>query len=211
MNLEKCFICNFAVLELKGQFEKLDPYVLNEHELAFKKNAFGWCHSKCLCKSTWGAFWAEQQVWHKVHVMGFEEIVRTRHFSIIRNPRDSTIAIIRSDGVTFNIDASALLLIKKVKNEDIMLPVSEEINIEFDNSAIVNEIKHCLIRNLPYPLQFVVDIFDINEKLIFPKAIDEGYLQFDKKLKQYWIGNWISAKAVYHQFIPKTVVELINS
>ena len=99
MNLENCFICKHLVLELVGQFEKLDTYLLEEDDLAYQQSAFGWCHTSCLSKSQWGAFWAQRRMWHLTSIMGFSKLHNDVALTLLCNPSMDERLVLRADGL----------------------------------------------------------------------------------------------------------------
>jgi hypothetical protein len=207
MNLESCFICNLPVLELNGQFEKLDTYLLNEDDAAYQQNAFGWCHTSCLSKSNWGQFWTERRVWHLTKVKGFSQVYSGTCLSVMQNPRTDERIALRSDGVSFNIKPS-LLGHRKDYSGGILLPVFEEINLELDEPTLIHDIRDALVRVKYFPLQQLIEALKLNDYLLYPQAVIDGSLRFDKALKREWVDNWVSANVSYSQFIPQEILDL---
>jgi len=210
MNLDSCFICKRPVLEFEGQFEKLDTYLLNESDDAYQQGAFGWCDARCLSTSNWGAFWAQRRIQHMTEVMGFAKISETGTLTAIRNPRTGQVSVLRTDGITFSVMPSAF----DRKNDclgGILLPVSEEMNLEFDDPKLACEIRDSLVKSKCFPLSKLVEALNLTDCLLYPEAILDGMMQFDKTLKQHWMGNWVSAMVAYNQFVPQAVVDLVTS
>ncbi|MEO1373922.1 MAG: hypothetical protein AAFW70_06310 [Cyanobacteria bacterium J06635_10] len=211
MNLENCFICKRPILELEGQFDKLDTFLLEETDAAYQEAAFGWCHTRCLSTSKWGEFWSERRIWHMTEVMGFKKIDNIDNLTAIRNPNTGTVTVIQNNGVTFHLKSSYTLDYKKKSPGGILLPISEEMNLELDNSTLVQEIKDTLVKTKSFPLIELVKSLELEDYLLYPEAIADGAIQFDKALKREWIGNWISALAVYDQFVPQAVIDIVCS
>jgi hypothetical protein len=210
MNLESCFICKRRVLEFEGQFEKLDTYLLNENDDAYQQGAFGWCHARCLSTSNWGAFWAQRRIQHMTKVMGFAKISEIGTLTVVSNPRTGQVAVLRTDGITFTVMPSALGR-KKNCSGGVLLPVSEEMNLEFDDPKLACEIRDSLVKSKCFPLSKLVEALDLTDCLLYPEAILDGMMHFDKTLKREWMGNWVSAVAAYSQFLPQAVVDLVTS
>lgn len=55
----------------------------------------------------------------------------------------------------------------------------------------------------------LVKALDLKDYLLYPEAIVDGALRFNKALKREWVGNWVSADMSYHQFIPQEVLSLV--
>jgi len=210
MNLESCFICKRRVLEFEGQFEKLDTYLLNESDDAYQQGAFGWCHAYCLSTSNWGTFWAQRRIQHMTKVMGFAKISQIGTLTAVCNLRKRQVAVLRTDGITFTVMPSALDR-KKDCSGGVLLPVSEEMNLEFDDPKLACEIRDSLVKSKCFPLSKLVKALDLRDCLLYPEAIADGMIQFDKTLKRQWMGNWVSAIAAYSQFLPQAVVDLLTS
>ena len=210
MNLENCFICKHPVLELVGQFEKLDTYLLEEDDLAYQQGAFGWCHISCLSKSRWGAFWAQRRIWHLTSIMGFSKLHNDVALTLLCNPSMDERLVLRADGVSFTIKLS-MLEYKKNCPDGIVLPIFEEINLELDEPELIRNICDTLVRTKYFPLQKLIQALELNDYLLYPQALVDGLLHFNKALKREWVGNWVSADVSYSQFIPKEVLELALS
>jgi hypothetical protein len=210
MNLESCFICKRRVLEFEGQFEKLDTYLLNESDDAYQQGAFGWCHARCLSTSNWGGFWAQRRIQHMTKVMGFAKISEAGTLTAVCNPRTEQVAVLRTDGITFTVMPSALDR-KKDCSGGVLLPVSEEMNLEFDDPKLACEIRDSLVKSKSFPLSKLVEALNLTDWLLYPEAILDGMMHFDKTLKREWMGNWVSAVAAYSQFLPQAVVDLVTS
>jgi hypothetical protein len=212
MNLDSCFICKRPVLEFEGQFEKLDTYLLNESDDAYQQGAFGWCHARCLSTSNWGAFWAERRIQHMTEVMGFVKSSEIGALTAIRNPRTGEMIVLRrTDGITFRVRPSAFAR-KKDCLGGILLPVSENMHLEFDDPKLACEIRDSLVKSRCFPLSKLVEALNVTDCLLYPEAVLDGMMQFDKTLKQHWMGTcWVSAVVAYNQFMPQAVVDLVTS
>jgi hypothetical protein len=210
MNLENCFICKRPVLEFEGQFEKLDTYLLNESDAAYQQGAFGWCHARCLSTSNWGAFWAERRIQHMTEVMGFAKNSESGTLTAVCNPRTGQVSVLRTDGISFTVMPSAFDS-KKDCPGGILLPVSEEMNLEFDDPKLACEIRDSLVKSKCFPLSKLVEALDLTDCLLYPEAILDGMMHFDKTLKREWMGNWVSAIVAYSQFVPQAVVDFVTS
>ncbi len=206
MNLENCFICKHPVLELTGQFEVLDTYFLEKDDVALQQGAFGWCHSSCLSKSQWGAFWAERRILNMTSVRRFSKLHSDVSLTALCNPRTDERIVLRADGVSFYFQPSVLEL-KKDCPGGILLPIVEEWNLELDEPELIRIIRDALTKTKSFPLQKLVQALGLNDYLLYPEAIVDGELRFNKELEQEWIGNWVSADMSYNQFIPQAVLE----
>lgn len=206
MNLENCFICQHPVLELSGQFEKLDSYLLNEDDTAYQQGAFGWCHTSCLSKSQWGEFWTERRIWHFTKIKGFSKLDRGISLTVLCNPRLHEKLVLRADGVSFAIKQS-MLEHKKNCSSGILLPIFEEMNLELDEPELVHNIRDTLEKTKYFPLHKLIKALELNDYLLYPEAVIDGKLHFNKALKREWVGSWVSADVSYHQFIPQDILE----
>ncbi len=205
MNLENCFICQHPVLEISGQFEHLDTYLLNEDDTAYQQGAFGWCHASCLSKSQWGAFWAERRIWHLSSIKGFAKFDSNISVTVLCHPRTYEKIVLRDDGVSFSMKQS-IMEHRKPCSGGVLLPIFEEINLELDEPARVKEIRDNLEQTGYFPLHKLIKVLELNDYFLYPEAVVDGMLHFNKALKQEWVGAWISADVSYHQFIPQDVL-----
>jgi len=210
MNLACCFICKRSVLELEGQFDTFDTYLLNESDDAYQQGAFGWCHAPCLSTFHWRAFWAERRIEHLTQVREFVKIGETGTLTTVRHPRTGEVTVLRTDGITFHVEPSAFDR-KKACSEGVLLPVLEEMNLELDDPKLAREIRDSLVQSKCFPLPKLVEALDLTDCLLYPEAILDGRLHFDKTLKREWMGNGVSVKVAYNQFLPQAVVDLVTS
>jgi hypothetical protein len=86
-----------------------------------------------------------------------------------------------------------------------------EMNLEFDDPKLACEILDSLVKSRCFPLSKLVEALNLTDCLLYPEAILDGMMQFDKTLKQEWMGNWVSASIAYNQFVPQAVVDLVTS
>ncbi|WP_414553027.1 hypothetical protein [Anabaena sp. CCY 0017] len=49
---------------------------------AYQQGAFSWCHTSCLSKSQWGAFWTKRRILHLTQVRGFIKLHSNNSFTI---------------------------------------------------------------------------------------------------------------------------------
>ena len=144
--------------------------------------------------------------------MGFAKIIEIGALTAIRNSRTGQVSVLRTDGITFSVMPSAFEFDRKKDClGGILLPVSEEMNLEFDDPKLACEIRDSLVKSRCFPLSKLVEALNLTDCLLYPEAILDGMMQFDKTLKQEWMGNWVSASVAYNQFVPQAVVELVTS
>ena len=86
-----------------------------------------------------------------------------------------------------------------------------EMNLEFDDPKLACEIRDSLVKSRCFPLSKLVEALNLTDSLLYPEAVLDGMMQFDKTLKQHWMDNWVSARVAYNQFIPQAVVDIITS
>lgn len=210
MNLESCFLCALPVLELKGQFDKLDSYYLQPEDDAYVQGAYGWCHALCLVRSSWGHFWFTRRREHFTENIGYQQAASDGEHCVLRHPRTGELLILRADGLMFDVAPRALTKAKPSEG-GVMLPIEQEMNIELDEGDLVREIRDDLVNQKRYPLWGLIDGLGIRAQMMFPRALEGGELRLDKRLRREWVGSWISAKAVYHRFLPDRVVALAQA
>lgn len=209
MNLPNCFICKRPVIEFKGQFEKLDTYMIDSNDDAYKQKAFGWCHSICLSKSEWGAHWSKLRFIYLSEVMGFVKINERDGLTALFDSRSEQFIILRNDGVSYsvlspNFDGN-------VNNVNgLMIPVSEEMNIEFNSTKLAEKVRESLVKSAIFPLEEIIYSLGLTNTLLYPDAVRDGLMKLDKNLMLESFGNWVSAIAVYKQYLPKPVLDLVS-
>lgn len=211
MNLERCFVCKLPVLELEGQFEKLDSYLLDgTSDELYENEAFGWCHSKCLSTSTWGWSWSKRLINYATNVLGYKSVVEDDNMLTgLINLHTQDMMVLRKDGVNFFVSPSELAK-KRSHPGGFLLPVTEEMNLEFDDIELAKEIRDTLVKEKSYPLVNIVRSLRLSDRLLFPEAIQDGKLRFDTSLQREWRGAWVSAIADYQKFFPHELMAVID-
>ena len=213
MKLESCFICKRLVLELEGQFTKLDTYLLHGDDAAYQQGAFGWCHLSCLSASNWGNFWTKRRIQHMTEIMGFVKIRSSGSLTALQNPRTGEITVLQDDGVSFFIPSSSRLrknrVVPKLVPGGVLLPILEEMNLEFDDPLLAQETREALLEFKHFPLSKLIEALKIKDCLLYPNAVSDGTLRFSKVLRRDWVGNWVSAIASYNRFIPQAIADLV--
>ncbi|HEX8545312.1 MAG TPA: hypothetical protein VF691_00035 [Cytophagaceae bacterium] len=131
------------------------------------------------------------------NVMSFVKSREIGALTAIRNTRTGEVSILRTDGITFSFSPSALDC-KKDCLGGILLPVSEPMHLEFDDPKLACEIRDSLIQSSCFPLSKLVEALNLTDSLLYPEAVLDGMMQFDKTLKQHWMGNWVSAIVTYN-------------
>ena len=99
---------------------------------------------------------------------------------------------------------------KSKKHKDGLLVKREgEINIELDLLSLAEKFRSDLKKNKKIPLLEVFNALEIRDKVLFPSILEKGNLVFDKTLKRYWVGSWISAQSEYSTLVPTQVLQKI--
>jgi hypothetical protein len=200
MNLERCKSCGLPVLELDGQFEKLDSYFYLEDGTPPRGTA-GWWHKVCLEKSSVGDAWYRARLRNFVEVRGYQWLVDLAGWSIVRHPRTR-------EGLAFARSGELLSLSlpskpkKQNKDGSIYPLVINEYNLELDDESKVSDIQAALTSSGTYPLSSLVTTLGIRDCIAHPEALDDAVLRFQHNLRHEWSRNSMSTSIEYGIFIP---------
>lgn len=94
MRLPTCVACAQPVLELDGQFDKLDSYLIECGSPP--EGSDGWWHVACLRASDLGATWHDARIRNLVDVRRCERVAESARWTVLRDRRRKTLAVGRT-------------------------------------------------------------------------------------------------------------------
>lgn len=209
MNLSACCLCSKPVLELEGQFAKLDTYCLTEGDELLVRGIYGECHSACLIGSQWGPHWAERLLVNLRDTRRLQPVGESGSYVALRNKNSRTTLLLRRDGLLL-VASDAQVNKRRQTASGWFLPIKAEFNLELSSEPdLIADIQRALLSAQTYPLPSLIDALHLTEQTLFPAALERGALHFDKQLKRYWNRTALSASIQYESFIPAEACTLL--
>jgi hypothetical protein len=197
MNLSTCVSCGRRVLELEGQFAKLDPYFV--HDGAPPLDTAGHWHAHCLAASPVAPAWYAARLRNHCEVRGYQPIAELAHWTVVRHARTNAVVAFGRAGELVSVDHRPG---RRVEG-GIVYPVRESMyNLELEDAAVIGEIQRGLEADGTYPLTAVLDALGIGQLVVHPVALEGGVFRLAPALRPYWSRTAVSARAEYGVFVP---------
>ncbi|HEY0191086.1 MAG TPA: hypothetical protein VGC42_08185 [Kofleriaceae bacterium] len=201
--IDRCEICDLPVLELRGQFELMQPYFagLDEEPLEL----IGEVHTKCLVSSEHRERWVRTSVQHFSGVRGYAIVRTERDWTIMRHARLREVLAFHVSGESIDLPA------RQIKASPVdggaTIPRESDYHMTIDDREIVAELQRELTAAGKVPLAELVDALGIREKLYWPDILQSGVYAFPRQLRGDWSSTSIAGRMQYRQFIPDVVLE----
>jgi hypothetical protein len=198
MKLSRCTHCQLPVLELEGQFSKLDSLFVDNGQPPLE--TAGWWHAGCLARSDAAALWYEARLRNFRDVRRYQEVAATPGWTVLREPN-------RGKRLAFGRGGELLSLSRGTKGAPApggaIYPVTDEvIHLELDDDALAPAIKDALVAAGAFPLPALLEGMGIADRTVHPEALEHGALRFDSGLQAHWKPRFVSARAEYGVFVP---------
>ncbi|NVB77100.1 MAG: hypothetical protein HOV81_01780 [Kofleriaceae bacterium] len=198
MSLPTCVACDLPVLELGGQFDKLDSFLIERGSPP--EESAGWWHVTCLRASDVGGAWHDARVRNFTRVRGFERVAETASWTVLRDRRRKVLAIGRSGELVELVFGRNRP--RPVEGGVVVSRVEEEYHLQLDSAALVQEIQDTLTSTSVYPLLALFAALGIGEKVADRIALSQALLRHDEGLAAMWHAKSISARLEYGVFVP---------
>ncbi len=196
MKLSSCVACTLPVLELEGQFEKLDSYYLAGGSPALA--TAGWWHARCLIESEVGPSWYAARLANYREVRGHTVVAELPAWTVVTGPRGDRLAFGRN-GQLLSLGGKPT---RTVPGGAIHPHVDREFNLELSDLALAEAIKQGLSTAGTYPLLAVFEGLGIADRVAHAEALDGGVFRYVADLAGYWSPRSVSARAEYGTFMP---------
>lgn len=197
MNLNQCIFCKRPVLEIRGQFEKLDTYYLNKEDELFQNKIYGSCYSAAMKASKWGAAWYKKRLEH-AKSMGFRVIKIASNHCVV--DRGQAWESYYTDGRKLSLGKDEL------HQASGLMQIKQNYNVELEDTAFVTKVRAALESEGSYPLWNLIEHLGVADQILYPELLKNG-----RMLKQNppapVVGNWLGLKLIYDYQLP---VELTN-
>lgn len=199
MKQPTCVHCGSVVLEMEGQFEKLDSFYLTDGGPP-PTSAGAW-HSRCLHESPYGLAWYEARLRNFVDVRRYKLLATTEQWSVAQHPRaTSTIALSRSgDLLSLNKPSGKL---SAVEAGGVYRVIEDDFHLSLDNPGAILAVQADLSLRGESCLLSLLEAMGLNERISHPECLKGAKLIFNPSLQRYWSESNVSACWDYGVFIP---------
>jgi hypothetical protein len=202
-----CIFCSRVILELDGQFEVLQGYLLDSTSANVPAGA---CHSACLITSRWGPAWAERRALHQENVLRHELVAQSGGHRVYRDRRNREWVVVAGTGELigwrFGAERSA-----RRSATGRLFSIESEFNLELpDMPEVIAEAQAALTQTKGYSLWRCIERLGIADVMRHPEALADGNFVFDRALRSYWSAQAISARVRYAQLVPDDIVALVE-
>jgi hypothetical protein len=197
MRLSTCALCGREVLELDGQFQRNDSYLLERDDP--DRVPIGEVHVPCLVTSPWGAWWAARKRANRatraLPVLGAAPGVIAH-----RTVDGREILILRDDGVDLHLRSRDLARAQRI-DDGALVPVRGEYHLHLDGHAELAAAIAARVAAGGCPLPWIVDQLGLRDTLFEPRAIEGGAYVELPGLPVH-VGNAVSGTLGYAVFVP---------
>lgn len=206
MKLADCVACHLPVLELEGQFEKLDSYYTGPD--GPPPETAGWWHARCLLESSACEAWARARLRNFVEVRGARVIERLPHWTVVELPR--------SGGERLALGDRGRLLSLLADRTDwrtvaggLLRPIAATSFTLEAEPALIAQIQRGLTSPAAaFPLLEVMGGLGIADRVVDPIALEGGAFRLVPALQPYWTASAVTARVEYAELIPVELAAL---
>ena len=165
MELSPCVGCRAPVLELQGQFDKLDSYFIDDG--VPPRESAGWWHLSCLRASDVGPAWQSARLRNYRDVRKFAVVAETPGFVVLEQPRGKRIAI----GATGELVELSIVGRPRLRENEsgVVFGVSE-----FQIAPVA-----AFEPDVDHPLSALLGALDIADRVVDPIALEGAIFRVD--------------------------------
>lgn len=196
MRPPSCVACRLPVLELRGQFTVLQPYLI-EHDVPPPESAGAW-HVTCLRLSLVGERWYQARLRSYVEIRGYELLARTGGWSVVRNPRTREVLALGADGDTLALDTAPA---RQIPGGAVHLVTEPSYGLEYD-PPVIREVQSGLRATGRFPVRALADRLGIGDRLAHPDLLETAAFRLDAELEPEWTPQFVLAVVDYPVFVP---------
>ena len=192
MNLNQCIFSKQPLLEIRGQFEKLDTYYLKKEDELFQEKIYGSCYSKAMRASKWGAAWYKKRLDY-TREMGFRVVKIAGRYCVV--DRGQAWEVYYADGRKASLGKDELHQASGI------LKVKQNYNLELEDIAFVKRVRVILEKKGSYPLWDLIEQLGVANQMLQPEHLKDGLI-LNQDPAAPAIGNWLGLKLVYNYQLP---------
>jgi len=198
VKLSRCTHCKLPVLELEGQFAKLDSLFIDNGNPP--RGTAGWWHAGCLAGSDAAPLWYEARLRNFRDVRRYQEVAATPHWTVLREPNRGKLVAFGRDGELLNLSRGRKGA-RAVAGGAIYPAHDEVVHLELDDDGLAQRIKDALSSTGAFPLPALLEGMAIADRTVHPEALEHGALRLDGGLQVHWGPRLVSAQADYGVFV----------
>jgi hypothetical protein len=202
-----CVGCALPVLELDGQFEKLDSYFIENGSPPVE--TAGWWHTSCLRASAAGAAWQTAQLRNFSTVRGFTETARTDGWIVLAGPRGDRIAV-GASGELLDLARGSKKRARAVAGGLVYPKIEEKFYLHLADEEIIAKLKEGLLATFSYPVTQALEVMRIADKVADPVALEEAVFRWwSFEFEGLWTQHSVVFRAEYGVFVPDALVPFL--
>jgi hypothetical protein len=201
MRLPTCVACGLPVLELRGQYTKLDSFLIQGGVPPVA--SAGTYHSSCLAASPVGPAWGAALVKSFVGTRGFERLAQADEWTVVRNPRTSDTVALGANGVTLALGFAGHA--REVPGGAAFAVTEREYALEWD-APLVDDIQRGLRAQRRVAVLEIADQLGIRDRLAHPELLVDAAFQLDPALEPDWRPGFVWAPVEYRVFVPAALI-----
>ena len=203
-----CALCELPVLEVRGQFQKLDSYYLDQGDPL--KDSVGYWHTSCLVSSPYGAPWHDVRLRNYVSVRGYEVVARVKEWTAIRDPHSGEHLALSASGEFLSLMFSAGRV--RRHGEGVICRVEEpEYNLHLDAPSVILAVQTALRSVKTFPVLALFEALGIADRVHHPAALEGAMMHFEKALQRDWSDGFVSARWEYGVFVPSELEAYVRT
>lgn len=199
-NLDLCIFSQQPVLELRGQFEKLDTYYLEKKDELFRKKIYGSCYSAAMKKSEWGALWYKQRMQY-ARKMGYRVMSMAGNHCVV--DQGQALEVYYADGTR------AYLGRDEIPQSGNHITINQHYNLELNDVARVAAIREKLEQEGSYPLWKLIEHLGVQDQILEPAQLQNA-LAYAQDPAAAPVGNWLGLKLVYDYHLPPEILKVLG-
>jgi uncharacterized protein (TIGR02996 family) len=196
------------VLELEGQFDKLDSYFLGDD--GPPEDSAGWWHLSCLRASDVGRAWQAARLRNYRDVRKFEIVAELPGWVVMRDPRGRESIAIGVSGELVELPMASKSFVREVDGGLVFRRVETTFHLELGDEAVVLAMQLTLEQTSVYPVSAVLAALGISDRVADAVALGGATLRFDKGLRSFWGRHGVSAQIEYGVFVPQVLEPFVR-
>ena len=184
MRHSDCTSCGLPVLELEGQFERVDA---------------GWWHTHCLVTSSQGPIAADARL---------RDYLEGRHYTVEREAGSWTVLVhTRGDKVAISRMGEVIALAhlgskKKSRKADggrVFPKIDEGYNLDLKDSAPIDAVRAGFASEGAFPLIELFGLLGIADRIHHPESLERGVIS---SIRETTSRHFITMRVEYGVFVP---------
>jgi hypothetical protein len=187
MDLAACVACGAPVLELEGQFDKLDSYFISDGSPPGE--SAGWWHLSCLRASDVGPAWQAARLRNYRDVRKLTVVAEPPGWVVLGDARGKRLAI-GATGELVDLSIARGRVLRKVDDGVVFARVDDGFYVE---------LAHSFEPSTEYPLSALLVSLGTADRVVDPIALEGGTFRFDRR--------GASARLEYGVFIPRALLQ----